>query len=619
MGQYIQNGQCATYRMPMNANDYQLAQETAWQQIQLQPDMIREGIRHGQCLERDAQKQRLREQNILFKQQARQKKYMTISKKDSSYLRVENGRGVLLAEKMLFRCGISQLLCYQFDEDDDYYWQVVLIEHNGNSEVWSPLYGSHMLKSPSKLKKTVLNLYLATNDSETCSIAWKWMFDLLNKLFDEADVTELPYKSGWFQFEERWRLWTNSETTFPLSDQVERFFVQRFEDLDVEETVQIFLNTIPGISDDQSIPAVLWTYHTAALLGRLTGAAPLGIGLTLIGEQSRMVAEKFVRTMENDMDLINLDSCSLPEIRKTAKLLQDTPMILVSSNPNSRSTQNRIIEVNSWIDTGYIGDKEVILPFVFCLQKFAKEYPLDSTIVVDTDKIKNMKNSLIFLRLQSLIISTVENSGTYWVDELRKEYACQAENVNTAMAVYRAVDNIILSMFDRDLGLITKNQFKKLIGIGESEIERQLSLQFGILQDVLRKKVWKMADENALSIVHKNECPKNSSNMQIYYDDAFYYFTRKVFDFICQKASIDTKTELAIKQQLVECGYIKLYKHSGTHNRELEIDITVCNCSGEKINISCLAIEREFFDELGGVALVERSDSSEAQVRHKKY
>lgn len=609
----------AIYYQPMQQSDFEAAQRTAYQQAQLQPDVVREGIRHQWAIEREVNKQRLWERQVSQRQKAKQKEYQVVCINNSSFLSIKNGLDVVLVEKRLFRCRVTQLYCYQFDDEDDCYWQVSLVEQNGNSEILSPLYDTYLLEAPTRLKKTILSCYLDAKDRETCSYAWMWMYDLLNELFCEAEVKELPYKAGWFQFENQWRFWTNSEDGFLLSEQAEKFSVQRFEDLDTEETVLTFMKAVSCISADHSIPAVLWIYHVAALLGRLTGAVPLGIGLTLIGEKSRVVAERFVRTMDSNVDIVNLDSCSLPEIRKTAKFLQDTPMIFVSSNPNSRSTQNRILEVHSWIDTGYIGDKEVSLPFVFCLQKFAKEYPLDSTVIVDTDKIMSMKNSLIFFKLQSLIISTVENSGTYWVDELRKEYARQVENVNTAMAMYRAVDNIILSMFDRNLSIMTKNQFKELICIGESEIERQLSLEYGILLDVLRKNVWKLADENALSIIHKNECPKNSDNTKIYYDDAFYYFTRKIFDFICQKANIDTKTELAIKQQLVECEYVKLYKNSGTHNRELEIDITVYNSSEEKSNISCLAIEREFFDELGGVALFERSDNSEAQVRHKKY
>lgn len=600
------------YPLPLPPQEFQMAQEAALQQRVLNdPEMQREIIRQNNRLTRDANRSNLQIQ----KQKAKELTYKIYYEENSILLAVINGLNELISTKTLFKCRLLGLKCYQYDNDSTYYWQIILAIQGGSSEVISRLYSEHLLTSSHKLHNTILRNYICVNDNKTNTLAWHWMLSQLDKLYEDADVTELPFKPGWFRDENGWYFWTNSDDYFLISNLVEKFSIEHFDNLNANEVFNHLLYHTAKLGSNQAQMAILLIYRITALLGRLTGTEQPCPSLTIIGKNAKQIAQKYLRTMESNLDIFNLDSDRIGIVRSHVLDLQDTPAIFLSSDPDSKSTQNRIHEIRSWMSTGFVDGNKISIPFVFCLNTFSKSYHLDNTIVLDCSDIEILNVSSWYAQIQSLIISVIENSGNFWVDEIRKEY----EKSQQQFSLIKTMIKLVYRMFESDLDDATNTDFKKFLHLGEEEISRQCSLIYGILLDIFRESVLQTVDDGKLAVENKNQCFLNSSSISVYYDTEYYYFTRKVFDFICQKANIDTKTELAIKQQLAECGYIKLYKNSGTHSRELEIDITVCNSSGEKINISCLAIERKFFDELGGVTLFERGDNSETQVRHKKY
>ena len=70
--------------------------------------------------------------------------------------------------------------------------------------------------------------------------------------------------------------------------------------------------------------------------------------------------------------------------------------------------------------------------------------------------------------------------------------------------------------------------------------------------------------------------------------------------------AIERKSLLYIKQQLSEYNLLKVYRNSGAHNREYNVDVSYRDSSGKTEYISVLAIKRNFWDELGGLSLLER-------------
>ena len=121
-----------------------------------------------------------------------------------------------------------------------------------------------------------------------------------------------------------------------------------------------------------------------------------------------------------------------------------------------------------------------------------------------------------------------------------------------------------------------------------------------------RTKVEDLAGLEIIYFIDRNKISYITSDSVIYYDDEFYYFTSKVLNFICQRTNIDYKTLLLIKQQLAEQNLIKLYKNRSSCNRDLGIDFLVCSLNGERKRLSGLAIKRQFWNKIGGIALEER-------------
>ena len=55
-------------------------------------------------------------------------------------------------------------------------------------------------------------------------------------------------------------------------------------------------------------------------------------------------------------------------------------------------------------------------------------------------------------------------------------------------------------------------------------------------------------------------------------------------------------------------GLTKIYKTSGSHNRELQVDVTIKSKDGSRKRIAAFAIKREFWDEGYSVCLCEMGE-----------
>ena len=353
-------------------------------------------------------------------------------------------------------------------------------------------------------------------------------------------------------------------------------------------------------------------------MGRLATDSPFRFGVTLVGKYGENVATSFLRTMHNEVDIVNIDTDRIGVIREKAKCVQETPMIFISSSPDSRSTQNRINEVTSWMQSGYVEGDKVQIPYVFCLQKFAKEYPLESTIVLNTNDIGTFNEHVSFVKMQSMIITKIETSGTYWVEECRRIYA-ENEDKETQMEkdmvnqLVTTIIKVVAKMFDSDIvGQNIHESFVNLLYAGQEEIIKQFSLESGTLLEIFKEKIIELVSQHRVLIEMREETTVEINLPVIYFDEFYYYFIKDCIQFICDEAEMDGKSVLYVKQQLANENVIKMYRNAGQYGRDFEVDFTILNAYGQRKNCSGIAINRDFFDSIGGIALFERGGKANA-------
>lgn len=345
--------------------------------------------------------------------------------------------------------------------------------------------------------------------------------------YNKARVTaiEIPSKAGWFSLDGQYHFWTNAdEKTQLINDIIGKFSVAHCAELEAENVVTEIVNYINAKSNGSQL-AVLLVYRLAAFLGKIATNEPFPIGITLIGQNSVDVAKAFLCVMDSTVDTFNLDADRIGMIRRKMKDLQDTPAIFISSNPDNRSTQNRIREVTGWMDNGVVENTRVLIPFVFCLKNLSHSYPLDKTIVSDSDDIIIRRGEKPFAKLQALLLILIEGSGHYWVDELRHSFEKFSElegDDEAKFPLFAAVEDIVLSMLSNRLEREVYVHLRHIFEDGRKEISHQRSLKKGILIEIFREQVIRLAIENQVFVVEKTRVPLMNSEKVIFYDDDFY-------------------------------------------------------------------------------------------------
>lgn len=554
-------------------------------------------------------KSNVRQAEFAAKQAMRNKGNKIFWRNNEAVLQVINGMNIVVGEWQLFLCRVEAVKRYTRTRSKQNLWQVELVEHVGGLKVKSQLYDEEFLQSPSRLKKTILGRYFGLVSSNIKSLAWEWMYSIVLAMYERADILELPLKAGWHEGEHGWLFWTSdSSETELLNEQILRFSVEKFHEINVEDVLKNLLSDAEKVSSRECVSAML-ILRWVALLGRLITNETFRVGITIVGENAEMVARTFLTTMYSSYDIVNLDSDRLGLMRERAKLLQDTPIIFISSDMDCKSTKNRLKEVMSWMNTGNIEGEKVMVPYIFCIRNFSKEYPLDDMFLINADKISLFIGDVGFSKLQNFIISTIENSGSYWVEELRKKYK-SIRKINYKCNLFLLVDSIVSIVMKMLADEIEEKNYLDLqdfLQLGAEEIRCQFTQNFDVLTEVFRESVINLVERGEISAVEKGGILLEGNI--ICYDTDCYYFTDEVLKFICQKAKISEKSLLFIKQKIVEQGFVKLYKTSCNHGRELEVDFFMYNPEGQRRRMSGFAINREFWDEIGGIALYERGNA----------
>ncbi len=602
----------------MTQEEYNYVMTKKLQERSLSDEGVAEVVSQQRAIERDIHKAQLRMMTEAHKQSVKMKEHKISIRNNATVLDITNGEKVIVHTHELFTCEVKNVRRFKRAESEDKLFQIIIFDKSKNMEVESPLYDMKILQSLSKLRNTILARYDCTISQEIGKTAWKWMQKMLISMFESADSIVIPGRPGWFNINERWHFWNNTEeSSIFLNEEMRKFRVDQFDVLDAGAVVKTLVNNLMK-SENKKYASVLLIIRLVALLGRLATDDPFRIGVTLIGNGAESVAMAYLRTMNNNIDIVNIDSDRISVIREKMKILQDTPMIFVSSNPNSRSTQNRIREVTSWMQSGYVEGDKTQIPYIFCLQKFSKEYPLDSTIVLNIEEKEKFGDKILYAKIQALIIKIIETSGTYWVEQCKcihektKDEEIQGDTDKVKKLIATIV-MVVSKMFDSDsVGQKTHYELCELLHIGMEEIQQQFSIKTGVILEVFREKVVQLVSKKRVLMEMREKVSQGMKLPVIYFDADHYYFTKNSMNSICSEALIGEKSILHVKQQLADQDALKMYKNGNEHNRELEVDFWVCNAYGQRKTLSGLAIKRRFFDEIGEVELCERGGKAYA-------
>lgn len=388
------------------------------------------------------------------------------------------------------------------------------------------------------------------------------------------------------------------------------FSTKRFDELIIKDTVAQFFEERFQISESENIIGLMLMIRQIALLERLATDKVLGMKVAVVGEDAIAIAKEYLCVMNaEEADVINIDFEHFTSVKKRMKIFQDTQPIFVSNDLENRNHQKKIRDVIGVIDCGYLEGEKVRISGVFCMKRITKSVPIDEMIIIDASKIKSLEGSELFAKFQHLTITGIVKSGMVWIEKLRKQVEYFSRNKNGESEwgpILNAIKNLILNLFDDDeIGYSLHKKLSRLLDAGIKEIECQLARHGSMLVEMFREQVVSLVEEGIIAVADRYNVPDNQNSYIIYCDDDYYYFVKDIFDLICKNSAIDEKSILFIKQWLADQEMNKMYRTSSGNKRELNIDISIV-LKGIKVYLSVYAIKKEFFDEIGGIALYER-------------
>lgn len=568
----------------------------------------REIARHYRVMERDAYRSKLKCQELYRKQRMREIHEEIILRGNTYFYIRLNGNGDGLYQHKVFSARIQDVQCFQYQGSREVRWQVTLVEECGGKKVVSPLYTQDDLKILARLKRTILAIYDDSDSTKSRSYLWEWLCKELISRLDQAEIVEIPSRSGWYKNAEGYHFYTMAdEDTSRFLPNMQKFDLLRCEGLNKNNTLCALMDDLEQ-AGDQGFIGMLLEYRFGTLFGGLIEKPCYRTGIVVYGEEAETIADFYLRTMINDVDTVNLDSDRIGKIREKVGALKDTPMIYMVSDPGNRSVKNRLREILSWMRTSCVEGERVRAPFVFCLKYFSSTIPLEDMLIVNTSCINLPLEEQILDKFQYLVIEEIEKSGSYWVNKITNRYKQYRENgMCEAGSMTRMITDVLLKMFDvieNDNDL--HHRFRKLLEAGEAEIKEQLTKRKGRLAEIFKEQVINLVDSGSLTICDREKAPISAEYDYIYFDSESYYFTETALKKIGELTGIDKKSILYIKRELFELSMVKTYRATGYRQEEMNIDFRICNAYGQRKDLSGMAVLREFWDDIGGIALCER-------------
>ncbi len=579
--------------------DYQLKHPEEW-------------VRQCREAERDLRKSNLRIEEAKTRALLKMRAKEIYCTEDTIQLIVKVGDGREVSRKTAFRFGMGDLEVKRFIREGENEYLLALKLEVEEKEVIR-LYPAEYASSPLKLRThTFLGEYEGSLTDEERRFCWAWLQKKINAKYQDDIDNIIPSKAGFFQAERGICFWTNREGLEPfMNEAIGKFTFNISHDLNPNKIIEALaeMKRNFGIKDVEI--GVLLAVRLYTLLSNLATETPPSLGIVLAGEDSVEIARRFLCVLnsgESGSDFFNLDSDRISSIRKNIRELRNTPAFFVSSGSGNKSFWNRFHDVFSWFENGWIEGTRLAIPMIFCVKEIPADWPLDNLVVMQFGKLWLHEDCDVFDKLQGYIVDTIENSGNYWGEALKRHFREKANCKGSSLLnLIRAIKEVVLQILD--LHGEAGEYLSNLLNAGINEIASQISMTNGYLLDKFRLGLCREVESGGFVIYQAEDFTEiDHLDGRIFFDGDYYMFTNSTLCCICETLGFVKKAALYVKRDLASQGYLKQYKGSGMRPKEYEIDLTL-DVNGEKTKVSVLAIKKSFWDEAGEVALFERGEN----------
>lgn len=566
------------------------------------PDEIKKQHAHIRALERDVHKSMLKREEIIFRENHKSKKIEISERNQEVWFQEIDRNGYITKKGAIFHCKLEEVRHYVRETGEEQFQLVISIK--GAGCVFSPLYEIALLKSTAKLRQTILDEYVCAEGQSIRKGAWEWIQKKATMLCHQSKTVRLPAFPGWYDMEGKYLFWARNRGDEMLRNkEVEYFELRYMEDRRVDgERIQ----KIIGNGNIGEVGALL-LIRLIALLGRVCSEEPIASGVVLYGDTALEVAKRLLSVSIARNNIINLDTDRINVMRSKVSKTRDDAVIFAVTNPENKSTQNRIRDVISWFGSGYIEGDKVTVPYIFCVKKLSQSTPNENCILINAELISVYDWEYLFDVLQSCWVDVIEQSGSFIVEQLKKILK-QQNTKETGDLV--GLSRCIASVTSSHICYEEPKVLQQILEAGVRAIESQSQSEQDYIVDIFHSTIEDMADKGYLRFCSYIRDAVYKTDV-IYYDDQYYYFTSAVMTSFCNAIHGSNKILLSLKQQLVVSDYLKVYRQAGK-SRELQVDITLRNEENIQRHVSVVAVKSGFWDEIGGVCLWERGETVDA-------
>ncbi len=443
------------------------------------------------------------------------------------------------------------------------------------------------------IKKCQFRLYLCPLPKYE-NMAWKLLEKYLREYKYETIIC--PNAPGWHKYGNSYEFWfnRNDHSITSLLPHIKLAHLPYTPDKH-DNIISFLLSRFKSDLPDKLM--VLLLYRCFFVLQGIT-AEPISIPkLILIGKEAHTIAKNLLNPLSGLPNFYNVDTESKSSIFKKIRDIRNVPIICYSNHFETQSSQNRFRDIASYATENVENES---LPLVLCVSHISQMLEICG-IVIETDGLEYKEHIKLFHYFQQLIISEIESSGDYYPKFLNGNQI--TKNVSlTKTAVFSMIADLIAKIFEHK-GIESFEKFKGSLEYIRKQSENPIS---NLLTDVFRSSTISAVEEKLLLVVARERAPLEgaSATGRIYFDEDFYFFTKKTFNIICDHGNIADNAKLRVKQDLCESRFLKTYHASFSHP-EYNTDFFIEYSAGTEQK-SGLAIRRQFFDEEFGITLEER-------------
>lgn len=554
-------------------------------------------------------KTEMKKEVIKYKEELRQKretKKELFEKEGVIWFReLDNEGNRILREVLACNCCIVQVNKYERTAGEKLF-QLVLL--SGNEKLESSLYPEEWLLTYRQLQKTALSLSMqydrgiSYNDEK---IIWQLLWQRIWNEYLEADVQKLPSLPGWEKTSEKYQFWAGNRSSDLLMNEVIRGYTLRYTKDCSTATVKELFSKKSWDSDSKDTIGTLLVLRLVALLGSLCTEEPIPTAVILYGDNALPVAKKLLGVSDTADNIFNLESDGGRAIKKKLCSLKEEVAIFTFRTLANKSTRNRLHEVLSWLDSGYVEAARITVPYIFCMKSLSADVPVDDSILINADTIQYEEWKDVFTVVQSWWVDQIEKGGLAVVEQLRENLKQQTAKESKSVL---AISEGITEQMTYFMRLEKEDAIHAVLQAGTKKIKGQLNMQqIGYMQDLFHNTVLRLAQGKHLEFFECGNIDQLRS-WYVFYDEEYYYFTNDALKWICYLEGLSEKAMLSIKKELTTLELTKIYKNSGSHNRELQVDVTIKSKDGSRKRVAAFAIKREFWDYSYGVCLCEMEE-----------